>query len=80
MKIEEKRKERIVTEETFVVGIARAGSQNPTIKAESIENILAYDFGPPPYSLIFPGRLHFMEAEALIVLASGPELLREMVE
>ncbi|MDH5754538.1 MAG: diphthine synthase, partial [Candidatus Bathyarchaeota archaeon] len=33
LKIEEKRKEKIVTMDTLVVGIARAGSTNPTVKA-----------------------------------------------
>jgi diphthamide biosynthesis methyltransferase len=35
-----------------------------------------HDFGGPPYSLIFPGKLHFMEAEALKVLGGAPETLR----
>ena len=65
--------------DTLVVCIARAGSENPTVKADFIEDILDYDFGKPPYSMIFPGKLHFMEAEALIVLAAGPERLRKMV-
>jgi len=62
---------------TLAVGIARAGSDNPTVKAGFIEDILSYNFGSPPFSLIFPGKLHFMEAEALITLAGAPEKLRE---
>jgi diphthine synthase len=77
LKIEEKRKEKIVTMNTFVVGIARAGSNNPTVKAGFLKDLLGYDFGGPPHSLIFPGKLHFMEAEALIVLAGAPVSLRE---
>jgi len=42
-----------------------------------VKKLLTYDFGEPPYCIIFPGKLHFMEAEALIVLAGGPEKLRE---
>jgi len=80
LKIEEKRKEKIVTMDTLVVGIARAGSNNPTVKAGFLEDLLGYDFGGPPHSIIFPGKLHFMEAEALIVLAGAPEKLREIVE
>lgn len=68
-----KRRETTVTRKTLVVGIARAGSNSPTVNAGFAEDILNYDFGGPPYSLIFPGRLHFMEAEALIVLAGAPE-------
>jgi len=80
LKIEEKKKKGIVTVDSLVVGIARAGSNNPTVKADSIEKLLSYDFGEPPYSIIFPGKLHFMEAEALIVLAGGPEKLRKDVK
>jgi len=77
LKIEEKRKENVVTMDTLVVGIARAGSNNPTVKAGFLKDLLSYDFGEPPHSIIFPGKLHFMEAEALIVLAGAPEILRE---
>ena len=80
LKIEEKRKKGIVTTNTLVVGIARAGSNNPMVKADSVKKLLDYDFGEPPYSIIFPGKLHFMEAEALVVLAGGPETLRKEVK
>jgi len=80
LKIEEKKKKGIVTMDSLVVGIARAGSNSPTVKADFIEKLLTYDFGEPPYSIIFPGKLHFMEAEALIVLAGGPEKLRKDVK
>ena len=78
LKVEGKWKKMIVTEETLAVGIARAGSSDPTVGAGSIKDILDYDFGEPPYSLIFPGELHFMEAEALTVLAGAPERLRKV--
>jgi len=77
-KIEEKKKEKIIKMNTLAVGIARAGSKNPTVKADFIKELLNYDFGKPPYSLVFPGSLHFMEAEALIVLASAPKEIKEM--
>jgi diphthine synthase len=77
LKVEEKRKENIVVMNTLAVGIARAGSNNPTVKAGFLKDLLGYDFGDPPHSIIFPGKLHFMEAEALIVLAGAPDSLRE---
>ena len=80
LKIEQKKKKGIVTLDSLVVGIARAGSSNPTVKADSVKKLSDYDFGEPPYSIIFPGKLHFMEAEALIVLADGPERLRKNVK
>ncbi len=80
LKIEEKRKKKTVTMNTLVVGIARAGSNNPAVKAGFLKDLLSYDFGEPPHSIIFPGKLHFMEAEALIFLAGAPKRLMEMVK
>ena len=80
LKIEEKRKKRVVSMDSLVVGIARAGSDSPTVKADSVRKLLDYDFGEPPYCIVFPGKLHFMEAEALIILAGGSETLRNDVE
>ena len=80
LKIEEKRKKKIVITNTLVVGIARAGSNNPAVKAGFLKDLLSYDFGEPPHSIIFPGKLHFMEAEALIFLAGAPKRLMEMVK
>jgi diphthine synthase len=69
--IEERRGEKIVTSDALAIGIAQAGSQKPVVKADVIEELLSYDFGEPPHSLIFPSRLHFMEAEALIHLCGA---------
>lgn len=79
LKIEHKKKKRIVMMDTLAVGIARAGSDNPVAKAGFVEGLLNYDFGEPPHAIIFPGELHFMEAEAIIVLADAPEKIRKMV-
>lgn len=80
LKIEEKKKEGVVTEETIAIGIARAGSPNQTVKADHIMALLKHNFGAPPYSIIFPGKLHFMEAEALIAFANAPASIRRLVE
>lgn len=80
LKVESERKKSVVTEETLVVGVARAGSSDPTAKAGFIRELLSYDFRGPPYSLIFPGKLHFMEAEALVVLAGATEKLGTVSE
>lgn len=77
--MEKRKKQGVVTLDTPVVGIARAGSKDPVIKAGYIKEVVDYDFGAPPHSLIFPGKLHFMEAEALITLAKAPEQIRQMI-
>jgi diphthine synthase len=79
LEVERKRKLGVATQETLAIGLARTGSDEPTLKADSINQILAFDFGAPPQSLIFPGPLHFMEAEALIAFAGAPATLRSVV-
>jgi diphthine synthase len=80
LETEQKRKEGIVTPSTIAVGVARAGSNVPTLKADFTEALLKYDFGEPPQSLIFLGALHFMEAEALVTLAGAPEKVRRLAK
>jgi diphthine synthase len=79
LEIECRNKLGIVTEESLVVGVARAGSDVPILKADSVRQILSYDFGEPPQSLIFPGELHFTEVEALVAFAGAPDTLRSSV-
>jgi diphthine synthase len=57
---------------TLLVGAARLGSHYPTIKADTARSLLKYDFGDPPQTLIAPGKLHFLEEEALETLACCP--------
>jgi diphthine synthase len=58
--------------DTLLVGAARLGSNYPTIKADTATNLTRYDFGDPPHALVAPGKLHFMEEEALEALAQCP--------
>jgi diphthine synthase len=78
--MEKLKRRHVITVSTLVLGVARAGSDDPTVKAGYIGEIVNYDFGSPPHILVFPAKLHFMEAEALITLAGAPEQIREMVE
>ncbi|MEM4704907.1 MAG: diphthine synthase [Candidatus Bathyarchaeia archaeon] len=74
---EKRRKKQIISPNTLAVGVARAGSPEPTVKAGPVGELLCYDFDGPPHSLVFPGKLHFIEAEALITFAEAPQNLRE---
>jgi diphthine synthase len=80
LSVEEKRKEGILTAETVAVGIARAGSDNPVLKADFLENLPNHDFGEPPFSLIVAGDLHFMEADALVAFASAPAAFKRLAK
>ncbi|MCW4003458.1 MAG: diphthine synthase [Candidatus Bathyarchaeota archaeon] len=80
LEVEGKKKNNTISDDTVALGIARAGSNNPTLKADFIKNLADFDFGKPPYSLIVVGDLHFMEADALIALASAPATIRRLVK
>ena len=80
LEIEKKKKKRVVTPNTFAVGVARVGSDAPVLKADSVEQLVKFDFGEPPHSLVFLGELHFMEAEALVALAGAPAQLRRLAK
>jgi diphthine synthase len=80
LRVEEEKREGAVTLGSPAVGLARAGSRNPTLKAGFVRDIADFDFGQPPYSLIFPGEMHFMEVEALIAFAGAPAEFRRLGE
>jgi diphthine synthase len=64
--------------DTFVVGIARLEAPDMKIKAGTISELEQIDFGDPPYAMIFPSRLHFVEAEALQLLCGARKELVAM--
>ena len=78
--VEQQERRGVVTSNTMSVGVANAGSNQPVVKVDRAKELLEYDFGTPPHSLVFLGKLHFMEAEALLVLAKAPENVKELVE
>ena len=71
LKIEEKRKENLLNENTKVVVVARAGSLKPKIVYGKIKDLINYDFGKPLHCIIIPGKLHFMEDDALKYLCEN---------
>jgi diphthine synthase len=78
--VEEKKKQGIITPNTAAVGIARAGGNNPTLKADFVKDLVNFDFGDPPFSVIFPGDLHFMEVDSLIAFAGAPVEFRRFAK
>ncbi len=78
--VEAKRKLGVAKDDALVVGLARAGSKNPVLKADFLGDLVSFDFGEPPMTLIFPGQLHFMEAEALIAFAGAPNAIRKLAQ
>ena len=72
LKMEEKHKEKILNEDNIVCVVARAGSSDPIVAANMIKDLIEKDFGLPLHTLVIPGKLHFMEIEALKTLAQLP--------
>jgi len=70
--MESRKKRGIVKENTLLCVVARAGSENPLIRADRLKKLKREDFGPPLHTLVLPGKLHFAEAEALVKLAHAP--------
>lgn len=75
--IENERAEGAVGEDVLAVGLSRLGSSNAIVKADWVRMLPTFDFGKAPHTLIFPARLHFMEAEALVSLAGAPEEIKK---
>lgn len=63
--VEEKRDENIFYKEKWCIGVARLGNENCLIKYGKAKDLIKEDFGLPLHCLIVPGKLHFVEEEAL---------------
>ena len=64
-KIEERKKENIISDETIVIGCARLGCEDFIIKSGKLAFIKEFDFGGPLHCLIIPGKMHFVEEEVM---------------
>jgi len=54
---------------SLYVGIARAGSADPLVRAGTADTLGSFDFGPPLHILIVPAELHDMERSYLEMFA-----------
>jgi len=60
---------KIISEDTLACVVARAGSPDCVVRAGKISDLKDFGFGKPLHSIVIPGDLHFMELDALKVLA-----------
>ena len=65
LRIEEDKKEQVISKETLVIGVARLGHPDMKIIAGTVEELMLVDFGEPLHSLIIPGKLHHIEEEVI---------------
>jgi len=80
LKMEKKLKENVITEETVVCVVGQAGSDKPISEANTIINLLNKDFGQPLHCIVIPGKLHFMEIDALETFANLPPLISKKLQ
>ena len=64
-------KDRLIMPKTLIVGLARVEAPDMVVKASTASDLMEVDFGQPPYALILPSRLHFVEAEALQIFCGA---------
>jgi len=77
LEMENREKRGIIGKKTLAAVVARASSPSPTVRAGYPGELADMDFGPPLHCIVIPGKLHFMEAKALVMLAGAP---REIME
>ena len=76
LKLEEIKDAGVVRDDSLMVALARVEAPDCIVRADKAGNLTKADFGKPPYSIILPGKLHFVEAEALQLIAgASPGLL-----
>lgn len=74
---EERWGEGLVTDKTLLCVVSHAGADDMKLNAGYPRDLLKRDLGSPLQSLVLPGKLHFMEAEALVDFAGAPKEILE---
>ena len=72
LEMEKRKKEGIIKDDTLIVVLARVSSDDALVRAGYIKDLINEDFGKTPHCMILPGKLHFMEAKALVILGNAP--------
>lgn len=65
LRIEKEQGKNVLSGSTLGIGCAHIGSKDKKIVAGRLSELREEDFGRAPYCLIIPGRMHFMEEEAI---------------
>jgi len=80
LEMEDVKKEKLLTKDSIVCVVACAGSEEPVVRAGTMKELKEIEFGSPLHTIVIPGKLHFMEIEALTVLAQLPAYLGEKLQ
>ncbi len=60
---------------TLVCILSRVGSPGVRITTGTVADVLRRDLGPPLHCLVVPGKLHFLERDALVAFGGAPQNL-----
>jgi diphthine synthase len=72
LQMEKHHKKHIIKPDTVACVVGQAGNPEPLVKADTIQKLLTINFNQPLHTLVIPGKLHFMEIEALEICAGLP--------
>lgn len=72
LRMENNCKQHLFSNETIACVVARAGASDAVVAANTVSRLRSMDFGPPLHTLVIPGNLHFIEQEALELIAGLP--------
>jgi len=78
--MEDEREKGILHPHRIICSVARAGGERVMARAGYLKDMLNVDMGEPLHSLVIPGKLHFMEAKALVELAGAPPDILSMAD
>ena len=79
LQVEIERDEKIISDYTLGIGVARAGSPIQIGQANYLGEFERLDFGTPLHTLCIPASLHPIEAEALVAFTNAPkEILHDI--
>jgi diphthine synthase len=79
LRMESTCKKHLFSNQSIACVVARAGAPDVLVAANTFERLRSMNFGPPLHTLVIPGTLHFMEQEALELLAGLPaEAVKKM--
>ncbi len=71
--MEEKRGYGVIKDKTIIAVVARASCDDELVRAGYFKDMIKMDFGAPLHSIVLPGKMHLMEAKALVKIAGAPE-------
>ena len=77
LEMEKRRNEHVINDDDIICVICQAGSDEPTVFADTFRSLKDKEYGEPLHTLVIPGDLHFVEMEALQTLAYLPEYIGE---